>query len=83
MTPRTLETGESNPAQESQIETSEDKRDRSLRTVIGAVSLALGTVLLVPLSLSSGIPSTVGSLAAILLTGGTLLVGTSIRGRSV
>ena len=57
---------------------------RSFQTGIGAVLFALGTILLLPISLPVRlIPSPVGGLAVVLLAAGTLLVGTGTRGRSV
>lgn len=54
------------------------------RAMIGAILLAGGTVLLIPLSTSAlGVPSPVGSVASVMLALGTLLLGTATRGRAV
>jgi hypothetical protein len=81
----TLETGKNDPARKSRIKRREtEERDRSHWSGVGAVLFVLGTILLIPLSLSSGIvPGIVGSLAALLLASGTVLVGTATGVRSV
>lgn len=73
---------------EEEIDEVERQREqppvRSFQTGIGAILFALGTMLLLPISLPVRlIPSPVGSLAVILLATGTLLVGTGTWGRSV
>lgn len=59
-------------------------KDRMFRLGIGLVLLVLGTVLLFVLSVpSTDLPGLLGSLAAILLALGSLVLGTTTSGRSV